>query len=636
MVSASRSETTLERLLARVQKPGRYIGGEWNQVVKPWDAVAARVALVFPDVYEVGMSNLGLAILYDVLNRQPDLLAERVYAPWPDMEAELRRAGLPLFSLESRKPLCAFDVVGVSLAYEQLYSNALNLLDLGGIPVLAAERDEDDPLVIAGGGATYNPEPMADFFDAFVIGEGEEVILEVVRACVSWQPDRGRAGARGALLRHLATIEGVYVPSLYRVMYEADGRVRSVEPRAPGVPSTVSKRIVPTLTPVPTRPVVPHLDVVHNRAVVEIQRGCSRGCRFCHAGFTYRPVRERSPQEIVQAVGDLLTHTGYDEVALLSLSSSDHSRIQELVEQLRQWYAGQHLSISLPSLRLDSFSVDLVDSLQGGRRTGLTFAPEAATATMRQAINKPISDEDLLDVARLVYRRGWPSIKLYFMIGLPRETMEDVEAIVHLVRRVLAVGREELGGRARVHVGVSTFVPKPHTPFQWVPLEREESIREKQALLKRRLRKGPVRLTWNDPAETWLEAVLSRGDRRLGPVVLGAWRRGARFDAWQEQFQADRWARAFEAVGLDPDFYTYRSRDANEVFPWDHIRAGVSKRYLWQEYQRSLAGQVSPDCRERCLGCGVSLAFRELQGGVEWVCPPAESVPGGKEGEMAG
>lgn len=612
----------LARILARVQKPGRYIGGEWNQVRKPWGQVAARVALVFPDVYEIGMSNLGLAILYDILNREPDILAERVYAPWVDMERELRAAGLRLFSLESRRPLHAFDVVGLSLPYEQLYTNALNVLDLGGIPVLAAERGGEHPVVIAGGGATYNPEPMADFVDAFVIGEGEEVALEVVREVAAWLPGRRGPGAREALMRRLAAIPGVYVPSLYHVSYRADGTIRAVEPAEPGVPARVRKRVVPRLPPPPTRPLVPHIDVVHNRAMVEVQRGCTRGCRFCHAGFTYRPVRERPVGEVLEAVEEILAHTGHDELALLSLSTADYSHIRELVEALQARYAGGHLSISLPSLRLDSFSVDLVDSLQGGRRTGLTFAPEAATPGLRNAINKPIPGEDLLEVARLVYRRGWPTIKLYFMIGLPGETMGDVEAIARLVRKVLAVGREEMGGRARVHVGVSTFVPKPHTPFQWAPLEDERAIREKQALLRRMLRKGPVRLTWNDPDETWLEAVLSRGDRRLGAVILDTWRAGARFDGWQEQFQVQCWREAFARAGLDPDFYIRRARTFEEVLPWDHIDAGVFKRFLWREYQRGLAGDVTPDCRVGCVGCGVNVAFRDLEAQAEWACPP--------------
>lgn len=624
------SEALLARLLARVEKPGRYIGGEWNQVVKPWEQVAVRVALVFPEVYEIGMSNLGLAILYDVLNREPDILAERAYAPWVDMERELRAAGLPLFSLESRKPLHAFDVVGISLPYEQLYTNALNVLDLGGIPLLAAERGGGDPIVIAGGGATYNPEPMADFIDAFVIGEGEEVAVEVVREVATWLPERGESGARVALLRRLAAIPGVYVPSLYRVSYHADGTVRSVEPAEPGVPARVRKRVVPTLPAPPTRPVVPHIDIVHNRAMVEIQRGCTRGCRFCHAGFTYRPVRERPVGEVLRAVEEVLAHTGHDEVALLSLSTSDYTRIQELVQALRTRYAGEHLSISLPSLRLDSFSVDLADSLQGGRRTGLTFAPEAATPALRQAINKPIPEEDLLEVARLVYRRGWPVVKLYFMIGLPGETVDDVEAIPHLVQRVLALGREEMGGRARVHVGVSTFVPKPHTPFQWAPLAAEDAIREKQGILRRMLRKGPVRLTWNDPHVTWLEAVLSRGDRRLGSVIMEAWRTGARFDGWQEQFQVQRWRAAFARVGLDPEFYL-RSRPLAEVLPWDHIDAGLSKRFLWREYQRSQAGEVTPDCRTGCVGCGVNVAFRELEPVAAWACPPLGNQEGQAE-----
>lgn len=627
-----RLETFLARVLPRVEKPGRYIGGEWNQVVKPWDQVAVRVALVFPEVYEIGMSNLGLAILYDVLNREPDILAERVYAPWVDMERELRAAGLPLFSLESRHPLHAFDVVGISLPYEQLYTNALNVLDLGGIPILAAERHGRHPLVLAGGGATYNPEPMADFLDACVIGEGEEVAVEVVREVARWLPGRQEPAARAVLLRRLAAIPGVYVPSLYRVSYHADGTVQAVEPAGPGVPARVRKRVVPRLPPPPTRPVVPHIDIVHNRAMVEIQRGCTRGCRFCHAGFTYRPVRERPLEEVFKAVEEVLAHTGYDELALLSLSTSDYSRIQDLVDALRTRYAGEHLSISLPSLRLDSFSVDLVDALQSGRRTGLTFAPEAATPALRQVINKPIPEEDLLEVARLVYRRGWSVIKLYFMIGLPGETVEDVEAIARLVRKVLAIGWEEMGGRARVHVGVSTFVPKPHTPFQWVALAPEEAIREKQELLRRMLRKGPVRLTWNDPHETWLEAILSRGDRRLGAVILEAWRAGARFDGWQEQFQVQRWKEAFARAGLSPDFYL-RARPFEEVLPWEHLDVGVSKRFLWREYLRSLEGKVTPDCRAGCVGCGVNAAFRDWESSAAWTCPPLGSPVGVEEAQ---
>jgi radical SAM family uncharacterized protein len=597
-------QETLDRLLPQVQKPGRYIGGEWNSVVKEWGAARTRVALAFPDIYDLAMSNLGLMILYDILNREEGVLAERVYTPWVDMEEAMRRQGLPLFSLETRHPLDQFDIIGFSLPYEQIYTNVLNMLDLAGLPLLSRERDERHPLIIAGGSGTYNPEPMADFVDLFVIGEGEEVIVELVRAYQEVQHL-----PREEQLRCLARIAGVYVPRFYDVRYHEDGTVAEVVPRTPEARCPVTKRIVATLPPPITRLIVPYIDTVHNRGVIEIQRGCTRGCRFCQAGMIYRPVRERPMEEILSAMDDLLAQTGVEEVALLSLSSSDYSHIEELVREMVARHGDEKISISLPSLRLDSFSIQLAEMLQAGRRTGFTFAPEAASSRLRRVINKAIPDEELLEAARELFRRGWRTLKLYFMIGQPTETMEEVMAIAELTRKVLAIGREAHGKRAQVNVTISTFVPKPHTPFQWASLEEEMRIREKQEGLRERLRGRGLRLSWNDPKETMLEAALSRGDRRLGAVIHRAWERGARFDAWAEQFRAAAWGEAFAEAGLDPDFYARRPRSLDELFPWDHIHVGVRKDFLARDYERALREETLPDCRERCLSCGISVVL---------------------------
>jgi len=574
-------------------------------VVKDWDKTFIRIALSYPDLYEIGMSNMALPILYELLNSQPDVLAERVYAPWLDMEAVMRTAGIPLFSLESKHPLKDFDIIGFSLGYELTYTNVLNMLHLAQIPVLASERSDSHPVVIAGGSCALNPEPMADFIDFFVIGDGEEVLLELLDSFRDWKRE-GKGAPKRELFRQVATIPGIYVPSLYQVEYQADGSFKSITPTAAQAKPTIQRRIVTKLPPPVTKPVVPYIEVVHDRGAIEIQRGCTRGCRFCQAGTIYRPVRQRSQSEVVQAAGELIANCGYNEVSLVSLSTSDYVGIDELVANLGHRYHNHNLSLSLPSLRIDSFSVRLMEALPSRRKTGLTFAPEAGSERLRRSINKDIPEDELLKTAAAAFDRGWISLKLYFMLGLPTETIDDIEDIIQLVDKIRSLGKKVKRKRPQLRISLSTFVPKPHTPFQWVAQVDEEQLNSKRELLNRGLHRKGVRLSWPDPKASLLEAVLSRGDRQLGKVIHRAWQLGSTFDAWSEHFNYGNWLCAFEETGLEPSFYAHRERPLDEPLPWAHIDVGVTTAFLKQEYQRALEGIETSDCRYKaCNACGL-------------------------------
>ncbi|GAB4427363.1 MAG: TIGR03960 family B12-binding radical SAM protein [Anaerolineales bacterium] len=621
MLTPEQIEQKLDRILLKVQKPGRYVGGELNTTIKDWNSVQTKVALIFPDLYDLGISNVGLKILYDQINQRDDALAERAYAPWVDMEAQIREHGIPLYALESKQPLACFDIIGFTLPYETLYTNTLNILDLAGIPVKSAERDDSHPIIIAGGHSTLNPEPMHAFIDAFVIGEGEEVIHDIIEV-VQANPTRQEK------LLALAHIPGVYVPNFYQPHYLDDGTLSHIEALLDDIANPVVKRMVGKLPPPPTKFIVPNINVVHNRASVEIMRGCTRGCRFCHAGMITRPVRERSVDEIIEAAVRAVEDTGFEELALMSLSSSDFSHIVELTNAISDRFKGQKLTISLPSLRIESVSIDLMDKLREHYSGGFTLAPEAATERMRRIINKPISDQEIIDTTREIYRRGWKTIKLYFMIGHPSETMEDVKAIANLAKAVIGEGRKVAGMGIKLHVGFNTFVPKPQTPFQWVPLETKENILEKQDVLRKMLPDRNIKLSWNDPEDSMLEAWLTRGDRKIADVIYTAWKNGAKFDAWGDQMKFDIWMDAFKEHNLDYTFYIHRQRRADEVFPWEHITAAVRKNFLFQDFRMSLEGEIRVDCRLNCYACGILPTFSDLRRknpGKVWMCPDVKT-----------
>ncbi|MFY9813450.1 MAG: TIGR03960 family B12-binding radical SAM protein [Dehalococcoidales bacterium] len=593
--------TNLDAILHKVQKPARYTGGEWNSIIKDWDQTPVRVALSYPDVYEIGMSNMALPILYELLNAQPDVLAERVFPPWTDMASEMKAHNIPLFSLETKHPVAEFDLLGFSLGHEMTYTNVLEILSLSKIPVLAAERDETHPLVIAGGTCVLNPEPVADFFDFFVIGDGEEAVLELLPLIRGW---KAKKLSKPLLLRAVAKIEGIYVPGLYKVEYQPDGTLRSFTPAAPEAKPVVKRRIIKKLPAAVTKPIVSYIETIHDRGAVEIQRGCTRGCRFCQAGMIYRPMRVRPQDEIEAAVGEILNNCGYDEVSLVSLSSGDYPGIDELVGKLSK--NNQNLSLSLPSLHLNSFSLELMEALSPRKKMGLTFAPEAGSDRMRRVINKQLTEQEILDTFAEVFQKGWLSVKLYFMIGLPTETREDIEAIGQLVDKIRDQARKSSGKTPQIRVNASTFVPKAHTPFQWFGQNTEEQLAAKHEILGAALQRRGTRLSWGNVKVSLLEAALSRGDRRLGRVIYRAWQMGAVFDAWDELFRWEIWEKAFAAEGLDIKFYAQRERSQDELLPWAFIDVGVSQDYLKAEYSKALAAEVTPDCRlGPCNACGL-------------------------------
>jgi len=593
--------TTIDQLLTRVTKPARYTGGEWNTVTKDWDRTTVRIALAYPDAYDIGMSNMGLGILYDILNREEDVACERTFAPWEDMEAEMRAEGIGLWSLETRHPVRDFDVLGFTLQYEMTYTNVLNMLDLAGIPVWARDRGEADPIVICGGSGSFNPEPLSPFVDAFFLGEGEEAVVELVDRIREW---KRRGVPRQERLRDLLSMPGVYVPAFYEARYDDAGRFASLEPLTPEAPRVIRRRIVEQLPPPLVKPIVPFLQTIHDRASVEIQRGCTQGCRFCQAGMIYRPARERSPEVVVQAARDLMANTGYDELSLLSLSTTDHSQIVRMVHTLTDTF--ENLKVGIPSTRVDGFSVDIANAVARGKKHTLTLAPEAGSQRLRNAINKLVSEEDLLGAAENAFQRGWTGIKMYFMVGLPTETMEDVAGIVEMAAKVKAIGKKHVGGRAKVRVSTSNLVPKPHTPFQWARQDTAEELAAKHLLLKDGCRAAGLEFSWNDPRDSFVEVVLSRGDRRVGAAIFGAWQRGAKFDAWGEYFRGERWKEAFDEAGVDTEWFSHRELDTEEPLPWDHIDSGVTKSYLRGQWRDVLSDRTVADCHHgTCNVCGM-------------------------------